>query len=64
MNQDPNICKSRNQQLLVIPEMDQIQLDLVLIPPSKTFVAIEFCLNKNWNNNRDGIWKFWLIIQS
>ena len=46
MNQDPNICKSRNQQLLVIPEMDQIQLDLVLIPPSKSFVAIEFCLNK------------------
>ena len=46
MNQDPNICKSRNQQLLVIPEMDQIQLDLVLIPPSERFVAIEFCLNK------------------
>ena len=46
MNQDPNICKSRNQQLLVIPEMDQIQLDLVLILPSKPFVAIEFCLNK------------------
>lgn len=63
MNQDPNICKSRNQQLLVIPEMDQIQLDLVLILPSKPFVAIEFCLNKNWNNYRDGIWKFWLIIQ-
>lgn len=46
MNQDPNICKSRNQQLLVIPEMDQIQSDQVLNPPSKPFVAIQFRLNK------------------
>ena len=46
MNQDPSIYKSRNHQLLIIPEMDQIQLDPVLILPSKPFIAFHFCLNK------------------
>ena len=46
MNQDPSIYKSRNHQLLIIPEMDQIQLDPVLILPSKPFLAFHFCLNK------------------
>ena len=46
MNQDPSIYKSRNHQLLIIPEMDQIQLDPVSILPSKPLLTFHFCLNK------------------
>ena len=45
MNRDPNIYQSRKQSS-IIPEMDRIQLDPILILPCNSIIAFEFCWNK------------------